>query len=161
MKENGNMIDIINKIEIEHHEIRKRLDTMKQFGVHQWEIREKIFSEIKKVVRPHMKAEEQIIYPMLFSDDASLKNAYLFLEEHHFMERLFNEMDDMSKQSDYWGAKEHLLTEFINNHFSKEEIEFKEIIQHISKQTIELLGDRYVDEEEKIRTIMAQRATHP
>jgi type I site-specific restriction endonuclease len=86
--------------------------------------REQVFSELKAELAAHETAEERCFYVPLFQHDATVDASRHAISEHHQMDEMVEDLDELDCRSREWmeGAKK--LCEKIEHHLSEEEHKF-------------------------------------
>lgn len=88
--------------------------------------REKLFVHFKQQITLHTKAEEKAFYTRLKEARGCYRNVLESIEEHHVIELLLNELDQISIEADQWRAKFGVCKELVEHHIREEEEEIFE-----------------------------------
>jgi len=108
-----------------------------------------LFSDLKKLLTAHTKAEEMVFYNALhdlsieFQDDDLRFDVVESFEEHHLMEQLLRELSFLDSGSLPWMGKVKVLHETLERHITREEQD----LFHEAQQGAESLGGRSLAEE--------------
>jgi hemerythrin-like domain-containing protein len=136
----------------DHEEAMGMLDQIKKMPDSDYRGREKMFNQLQSELVPHIKAEEKVFYPLLRHHKSSKEDALEALEEHHIAEISMMELDKMSKQEEFWGAKLSVFKELISHHVEEEESKiFKDAKEVISEDKIKEVMQQFQDEKESIK----------
>jgi predicted DNA-binding protein len=111
--------------------------------------RAELFATIKGELTIHEVIEEEIFYPALKSHPKAKDIVLEGYEEHHVVDLLMGELEELDVSDETWGAKALVMKENVEHHIEEEEGEmFKQARQVFDRQELEDLGAR-----------MAQRKT--
>ncbi len=113
-------MDLFELLESEHEQLEGILEQLEETSPTSSQ-RQDLFMKLKRELKPHMKAEEAVLYPALMEHSSCRQDALEAIEEHHAAELIFNEMDSMSLQDEHWSAKLVVLTELVQHHVEEEE----------------------------------------
>ena len=83
-----------------------------------------IWKELKKELEVHAVAEERYFYSPLIDSDKMQEDARHGMAEHHEMDELIADIDNISFSDNMWMEKVKELTEKIEHHLKDEEEEF-------------------------------------
>ena len=105
------------------------------------------------------RIEEEIFYPAL-KEHPNAKDIVLEgYQEHHVVDLLVNELEEMVENDERWGAKFKVLKENIEHHIEEEEGEmFAAARKVFSEQELAELGERM--ERMKNETLTASLTAH-
>jgi hemerythrin-like domain-containing protein len=115
--------------------------------------RAELFATIKGELTIHEVIEEEIFYPAL-KDHPKAKDIVLEgYQEHHVVDLLMGELEDLDVSDETWGPKALVMKENIEHHIEEEEGEmFPKARQVFDRQELEELGARMAE-----RKVSAQR----
>jgi hemerythrin-like domain-containing protein len=134
-------------------QVKDMLKKMKDMPDSDYTSREKMFSQMKSALVPHMRAEEKAFYPILRKNKESKMDAMEALEEHHIAEVSLMELDKMSKEEEFWAPKLSVFTELIDHHVKEEESKvFKDARDVISNDQMQELMQNFQDEKESAKS---------
>ncbi|MDB5945255.1 MAG: hemerythrin, partial [Ramlibacter sp.] len=71
--------------------------------------REQIFTELKRELLAHETAEERCFYVPLFAHDATVDASRHAISEHHQMDEMVEDLEDMEPNAAGWMAGAHKL----------------------------------------------------
>jgi len=144
--------DFINMIHEEHEMVMDMLEQIKQMPDSNYTGREEMFNKLKSELVPHMKGEEKAFYPVLRKHREAKEDALEALEEHHIAEVSMMELDRMSKQEEFWGAKLSVFKELIEHHIEEEESKvFKDARDYISHEQMQEILSSYQAEKQSTK----------
>jgi hypothetical protein len=86
--------------------------------------REKIFTELKRELLAHETAEERCFYVPLFAHDETVYASRHAIAEHHQMDEMVEDLEDMAVDSTEWMAGAAKLCAKIEHHLGEEERKF-------------------------------------
>jgi hemerythrin superfamily protein len=113
------MHDLFKEIKNDHQEVKAILEKLKESTGPK--NRENLFKQLVAELKPHMEAEEKVLYPVLADKKEARENALEALEEHHVAELVLKELEKGDKQGDQWLAKMRVFSELIDHHIEEEE----------------------------------------
>jgi hypothetical protein len=83
-----------------------------------------VFSELKRELLAHETAEERCFYVPLFEHDATVDAARHAISEHHQMDEMVEELEDLDDSSPEWMQLAEKLCAKIEHHLTEEEHKF-------------------------------------
>ena len=86
--------------------------------------RQKAFEELKRELVAHETAEERCFYVPLFEHDATVDASRHAIAEHHEMDEMVEELEEMVPGSAAWREGAKKLCEKIGHHLEEEESKF-------------------------------------
>ena len=112
--------------------------------------REDLFAQLKTELDVHTRIEESILYPALKELDETHDITLEAYEEHAVVKRLLQELDELGKDQEEWGAKLKVLQENVEHHVEEEETEmFPKARKVLSEEEVEALGERLAKAKEQ------------
>ena len=127
----------------DHEQVKKileEIDSTTEKGV---KTREELFTKFKSEMTVHERIEEEIFYPRLTEQAKTKEIALEGFEEHHVVDMVMAELDDVPFDDETWGAKFTVMKENIEHHVEEEEGEmFKLARQALESDELEELGAR-------------------
>jgi hypothetical protein len=119
-------MDAIELLEHDHKNVKKLLEEIDETEANALEKRRELFERIRHEMQVHEKIEEQIFYPAL-KDHPRAKDIVLEgYEEHHAVDVLLDELDDVPFDDERWAPKMTVIKENIEHHIEEEEEEMFE-----------------------------------
>lgn len=98
-------------------------------------------SLLKKELKAHEKIEENLLYPILKSDDKTKELALEAYEEHATVNYLMENLEKNNFKNETWLAKLTVLEENLKHHIKEEESHlFQEATKILSEQDLEKLA---------------------
>ena len=139
-------MDAITMLKTDHDKVKRLLadlETTTERGV---KTRAELFSTIKGELTVHEIIEEEIFYPALKSHPKAQDIVLEGYEEHHVVDLLMRELEDLDVNDETWGAKAIVMKENIEHHIEEEEGDmFKQARQVFDRQELEDLGARMAE----------------
>jgi hypothetical protein len=143
-------MNVFELLKEDHREVSKMMQKLEETTEQAVKTREKLFPELKKELELHAFVEETYFYPGL-KDVAETKKITLeAYEEHRLVKILLDELDDLDKDSEEWGAKFKVLKENVEHHVEEEEGElFKKAQKVLGDEKAEAIGAEIATEKAK------------
>ena len=110
----------------------------------------------KRLILPHMVAEENTFYPVLHGKSESRDDVLRSLEEHHAVEAQLAEVNNMPLTiPDEWFNRFNRLREMVLQHVQFEETTiFQDTLKVLSNGEIQAVMDKYKEAENRARESM-------
>lgn len=109
--------------------------------------REELFEKVKKALTSHAAAEERALYIPMMELDMTQEKARHSVAEHHEIDELVEELEDMDFSSPGWLAAAKKLQELVTHHLDEEEQEVFQLAgRALSDDAKARLADTYRDE---------------
>src|SRR6476660_4620390 len=86
--------------------------------------RQGIFEELKAELLAHETAEERCFYVPLFDHDVTVDAARHGIAEHHEMDEMVEDLEELAPDSSQWMEGARKLRDKIEHHLSEEESKF-------------------------------------
>ena len=136
-------MDALKLLEDDHKTVKKILDELEDTTERGVKTRDELFTRFKKEMQVHETIEEEILYPALKKHEKAKDIALEGYEEHHVVDQIMAELDDLAFDDETWGAKLKVMKENIEHHIEEEEDDmFKKARQIFSKEELEEMGER-------------------
>src|SRR5688500_6046633 len=136
-------MNAITMLQKDHDKMRKLLDELETTTERGLKIRAELFSTIKGELTVHEIIEEEIFYPELKAHPKAKDIVLEGYEEHHVVDLLMGELENLPVDDERWGAKALVMKENIEHHIEEEEGEmFKTARQVFDKAELDDLGAR-------------------
>jgi len=136
-------MDAITLLKHDHDKVKKllaELETTTERGV---KTRTELFATLKGELTVHEIIEEEIFYPELKSHPKAKDIVLEGFQEHHVVDLLMGELEQLDVADESWGAKATVMKENIEHHIEEEEGEmFKTARSVFDKAELEDLGAR-------------------
>ena len=151
----------------ESHDIQRDLCT-RLTRTRNPEGRLEIFRTLKLELYAHAAAEERFLYAPMLMEDAGLYSARHALAEHHRLDHTVEDLQDLSADSDEFGATAKKLAHDVRHHLDEEEQRFFQVSGRILTEPQKLrLGRQYLRDYARMKKRLAEqwgwatdRATH-
>ena len=136
-------MNAITLLEEDHAKMRKLLDELESTTERGLKIRAELFSTIKGELTIHEIIEEEIFYPELKAHPKAKDIVLEGYEEHHVVDLVMKELEDVPVDDESWGAKAKVMKENVEHHMEEEEGEmFKQARSVFDRAELEDLGER-------------------
>jgi hemerythrin-like domain-containing protein len=139
-------MDAITMLKADHDKVKgllADLETTTERGV---KTREELFATIKGELTIHEIVEEEIFYPALKSHPKAKDIVLEGYEEHHVVDLLMGELENLDVSDPTWGAKAVVMKENVEHHIEEEEGEmFAQARQVFDRQELVELGERMAE----------------
>lgn len=138
-------MDAIALLKADHDKVKKLLSELESTTERGVKTRAELFATIKGELTIHEVIEEEIFYPALKSHPKAKDIVLEGYEEHHVVDLLMGELEELDVSDETWGAKALVMKENVEHHIEEEEGEmFKQARQVFDRQELEDLGARMV-----------------
>ena len=136
-------MDAITMLKTDHDKVKRLLTELESTTERGVKTREELFATIKGELTIHEIIEEEIFYPAL-KDHPKAKDIVLEgYEEHHVVDTVMAELEDLPVDDESWGAKAKVMKENVEHHMEEEEGEmFQKARQVFDRDELEALGTR-------------------
>jgi hemerythrin superfamily protein len=135
-----NALDLLKE---DHDVLKKYLELVLEDGDHD---KRELMSRIASHLREHEAVEEQIFYPALKQHPNAKDIVLEGYQEHHVIDVLLEELEQMPPTDERWAAKLKVLKENVEHHIEEEEGEmFRKARKAFEKHELEALGTRMED----------------
>src|SRR4026208_1261607 len=114
-------MDALRLLTDAHDKMRKPLDELETTTERGVKTREELFSKIKGELTIHEIIEEEIFYPALKEHPKAKDIVLEGYEEHHVVDTVMAELEDLPVDDESWGAKAKVMKENVEHHMEEEE----------------------------------------
>jgi hemerythrin-like domain-containing protein len=136
-------MNAIAMLEADHKKVKALLNDLESTTERGLKTRAELFSTIKGELTLHEIIEEEIFYPELKAHPKAKDIVLEGYEEHHVVDTLMKELEELDVADETWGAKASVMKENIEHHIEEEEGEmFKTARQVFDKSELDDLGRR-------------------
>jgi hypothetical protein len=136
-------MDAMELLKNEHEQVKKILEEIDSTTERGVKARAELFTKFKSEMTIHERIEEEIFYPRLTEQAKTKEIALEGFEEHHVVDMVMAELDDVPFDDETWSAKFTVMKENIEHHVEEEEGEmFKLARQALESDELEELGAR-------------------
>ncbi len=137
------MPNAIELLREDHRKVKKLLEQGDDTTENAVKTRTEVLEKIKAEMQAHETIEEEIFYPALQQHEKAKEVVLEGYEEHHVVNQILGELNDVSVEDERWAAKFSVMKENIEHHIEEEEDDmFKKAEQIFSKAELDELGDR-------------------
>jgi hemerythrin-like domain-containing protein len=139
-------MDAIALLKADHDKVKGLLADLESTTERGIKTREELFATIKGELTIHEVIEEEIFYPALKSHPKAKDVVLEGYEEHHVVDLLMGELENLDVSDPTWGAKAVVMKENIEHHIEEEEGEmFDKARQVFDRQELVELGERMAE----------------
>jgi hemerythrin-like domain-containing protein len=115
------MMDAIALLKTDHDKVKRLLNELETTTERGVKTRAELFSTIKGELTLHEIVEEEIFYPELKAHPKAKDIVLEGYEEHHVVDTLMKELEELDVSDETWGAKALVMKENIEHHIEEEE----------------------------------------
>jgi hemerythrin-like domain-containing protein len=142
-------MDALTLLKNDHDKVKKLLTELESTTERGVKTRSELFATIKGELTVHETIEEEIFYPALMETAKTRDITLEAYEEHHVVDLLMGELEDLPVDDETWGAKAKVMKENIEHHIDEEEGEmFKKTRQVFDRDELDELGQRMQERKE-------------
>jgi hemerythrin HHE cation binding domain-containing protein len=136
-------MDALTLLKADHDKVKRLLAELESTTERGVTTRTELFATIKGELTVHESIEEEIFYPALMEMAKTKEITLEAYEEHHVVDLLMGELEDLDVTDESWGAKATVMKENIEHHIEEEEGEmFRKTRQVFDDDALEELGGR-------------------
>lgn len=137
------MPNAIELLKEDHRKVKKLLEQGDETTENAVKTRTEVLEKIKAEMQVHEAIEEEIFYPALQQHEKAKEIVLEGYEEHHVVDQILGELDDVSVEDERWAAKFSVMKENVEHHIEEEEDDmFKKAKQIFSDDELNELGER-------------------
>jgi len=152
-------MDALTLLKTDHDKVKKLLDELESTTERGVKTRTELFATIKGELTVHESIEEEIFYPALLEKAKTHEITLEGYEEHHVVDLLMGELEDLDVADETWGPKATVMKENIEHHIEEEEGEmFKKTRQVFDRDELEALGERMAQRKAQLSREMGMPA---
>jgi hemerythrin superfamily protein len=134
-------VDAIELLQEDHKKMKNLLEEVDE--TEDADKRRELFNQIRKELKVHERIEEEIFYPALKDHPKAKEIVLEGYEEHHAVDVLLDELDDVSFDDERWAPKMTVIKENVEHHIEEEEEEmFEKARSILDDSELSQLGDR-------------------
>jgi hypothetical protein len=139
-------MNALTLLKTDHDKVKKLLDELEKTTERGVKTRAELFATIKGELIVHETIEEEIFYPALMEKAKTRDITLEGYEEHHVVDLLMGELEELDVSDETWGAKAIVMKENVEHHIEEEEGEmFKQARRVFDRQELEDLGERMAE----------------
>ena len=134
-------MNAITLLKTDHDKVKDLLTELEGTTERGVKTRAELFSTIKGELTVHEIIEEEIFYPALKNHPKAKDIVLEGYEEHHVVDLLMRELEELDVSDETWGAKALVMKENIEHHIEEEEGEmFKQARSVFDEAELDELG---------------------
>ena len=114
-------MNALTLLKADHARMRKLLDELETTTERGVKTRSELFATIKGELTIHEAIEEEIFYPALMEMAKTRDITLESYEEHHVVDLLMGELEDLDVADETWGPKAKVMKENVEHHMAEEE----------------------------------------
>jgi len=139
-------MDALSLLKSDHDTVKKLLDELGSTTERGVKTRTELFATIKGEMTVHEIIEEEIFYPELKAHPKAQDIVLEGYEEHHVVDLLMGELEELPVDDEAWGPKALVMKENIEHHIEEEEGDmFKKAREVFDTAELERLGERMAE----------------
>ena len=139
-------MDAIALLKADHDKVKELLDRLEKTTERGVKTREELFATIKGELTLHEIVEEEIFYPELKAHPKAEATVLEGFQEHHVVDLLMGELEQLPVDDETWGAKATVMKENIEHHIEEEEGEmFRQARQAFDEKELDDLARRMAE----------------
>jgi hemerythrin-like domain-containing protein len=155
----GGTVNALTLLKSDHDELKQHLEAGEDTTERGVKTRAGILDTVTTLLTAHERIEEEIFYPALKAHPNAKDIVLEGYQEHHVVDLIVAELNDMPENDERWGAKFAVLKENIEHHIEEEEGEmFAKARKVFSEEELEILGERM--ERLKNETLTSRLTSH-
>jgi len=144
--------DAITLLENDHRRLEALLKQGEETTERAVKGRTKLLDTLTSELTVHELVEEKLLYPALEAHAEAREIVLEGYQEHHIADIIVNELHDVAKDDEQWGAKFKVLKENLEHHIQEEEGEmFRTARAVLSREELHTLGARMAAMKAKAR----------
>lgn len=136
-------MDAIKLLTDDHDEMRQLLSKLESTTERGVKARTELYATIKGELTVHEIIEEEIFYPELKAHPKAKELVLEGYEEHHVVDLVMAELEDLPVDDETWGAKADVMRENVEHHMEEEEGDMFKVARSVfDKAELADLGER-------------------
>ena len=136
-------MDALTLLKADHDKVKRILAELEKTTERGIKTRTELFATIKGEMTVHESIEEEIFYPALMEMAKTRDVTLEGYQEHHVVDLLMGELEDLDVGDETWGPKATVMKENIEHHIEEEEGEmFAKTRQVFNGSELAELGER-------------------
>ena len=136
----------------DHTEVKKMLSDLEETTERAEKTRTEGLATLKHELEIHEAIEEEIFYPALKEHPKTKDLALEGYEEHHVVDTIMGELEDVDPSDETWLAKFSVMKENLEHHITEEEDEmFPKVEQVFEDEELQELGARMQKRKEELQ----------
>lgn len=135
-------MDALSLLKKDHDKVKKMLEELESTTERGVKTRQELFTKLKQELQVHEAIEEEIFYPALKNHPKTKEIALEGYEEHHVVDMVMAEIEEVAFDDETWGAKFTVMKENLEHHIEEEEGEmFTQAKQVFDRDELAQLGE--------------------
>ena len=144
-------MDALSLLKEDHDKVKKMLTELESTTERGVKTREELFAKVKQELEIHEAIEEEIFYPALKDHPKTKDIALEAYEEHHVVDTVMAEIENVAYDDEKWGAKFKVIKENLEHHIEEEEGEmFKQAKQVFEPGELDALGESMMTRKQEL-----------
>ena len=136
-------MNALKLLESDHKKVKKLMGEIEPTTERGVKTREELFTKLRGELEVHEAIEEEIFYPALREHPKAKDIVLEAYEEHHVVDMVMGEIEDVAFDDETWGAKFTVLKENLEHHIEEEESDmWKQARAVFDDDELNELGDR-------------------
>jgi hypothetical protein len=136
-------LDAITLLKNDHDELKKHLEDGEHTTGRAVKSRADILRTVAALLTAHERIEEEIFYPALQEHPKAKEIVLEGYQEHHVVDLIIGELEEMPENDERWGAKFKVMKENVEHHIEEEEGDMFKIASRVfTPEELEHLGLR-------------------
>jgi len=136
-------MNAITLLKADHDKVKGLLNELESTTERGVKTRSELFATIKGELTLHEIVEEEIFYPVLKTHPKAQDIVLEGYQEHHVVDLLMGELEQLDVSDETWGAKATVMKENIEHHIEEEEGEmFRQARRVFDASELDDLGQR-------------------
>jgi hypothetical protein len=139
----GTPMDALKLLKEDHDKVKGMMDELEASTERAVKTRQELFAKVRQELEVHEAIEEEILYPALKEHERTKELALEAYEEHHVVDMIMEEIEQIPVDDEQWSAKLTVMKENLEHHIEEEEEEmFDQIRQVFDDEELAELGER-------------------
>jgi hemerythrin-like domain-containing protein len=136
-------MNAVTLLTTDHTEMKKLMNELDETTDRGIKIRHELFGKLRDKLEIHETIEEEIFYPALKEHPKAKDIVLEGIEEHHVVDGIVAELEDLSVEDETWGAKLTVMKENVEHHMDEEESDmFPKAKKVFDEDELKTLGER-------------------
>jgi len=144
--------DLLKTLHMEHEEL---MDVMKKMHKAKTD-RERTthLQHVREMLLPHLRAEEEVIYPALMREDGEARERALEAQEEHQAARhILDQINNTDAQDERFKAKTGVLKDMLKHHVETEETDIFDDLEDIfSDKELDKMKEQFITAKEATKS---------
>ena len=142
---------LLEHLKHEHEQVKAVLGRLADTTARASKGRHSGMNELRKLLMPHMDAEEQVFYPALI-ELGQTELAYSAMEEHRAARTVLEDLQSLDVSDERWHAYLKVLSELLTHHIAQEEQDvFDAVRKEMDDHQQDELGQMIMNREKLVK----------